>query len=160
MYSHDGLKDSLTSLAAPPFFYEELRRGLSRVARGGGHLSLIRLVLSAYTEHDVEDTMTSPDDLEIVRFANILVRLSRVEDLCARIGEKEFVVLLYASEFVAQSYIKRISRQWQTSSAMIEMEKRVLNLRLSSSYLTSHPGQSVLELLENLDHAPLSGGCL
>lgn len=160
MYSHDGIRDSLTNLAAPPFFYEELGRGLSRVTRHGGQLSLVRFVLSARAEHNSVDPIPESDDLDIVMFTDVLVRLSRAEDLCARIGEKEFVVLLCASESVAQSYIKRVSKQWQTSNTMIDTNRGVFHLRLSSSYLTSHPGHSALELLESLDLVPLSTGCL
>ncbi len=157
MYSHDGLKDSLTNLAAPPFFYEELRRGLSRVARNGGQLSLIRLVLSANTEDNLVETR-NPDDLEIVRFANILVRLSRVEDLCARIGEREFIVLLYGGESVAQGYIERILKESRTSKARTDMDDDSFDLRLGVSCSSSGVDQSALELLQDLDHEPLITG--
>lgn len=158
MYSHDGLKDSLTNLAAPPFFYEELRRGLSRVARSDGQLSLIRLVLSADTEDDLVETTTYLGDLEIVRFANILVRLSRVEDLCARIGEREFIVLLYGGESVVQGYIERILKKSRTSRATIDMHDDSYHLKLSVSHSSSRVGQSALELLQDLDHEPLLTG--
>lgn len=158
MYSHDGLKDSLTNLAAPPFFYEELRRGLSRVARSDGQLSLIRLVLSADTEDDLVETTTYLDDLEIVRFANILVRLSRMEDLCARIGEREFIVLLYGGESVVQGYIERILKQSRTSMATVNTDDDSYYLTLSVSHSSSRVGQSALELLQDLDCEPLLTG--
>jgi len=148
MYSHDGLKDSLTNLAAPPFFYEELRRGLSRVARSDDQLSLIRLVLSVHTDDDLAETMTCPDDLEILQFADILARLSRVEDLCARIGEKEFIVLLYGGESVAEGYVERILKELRTLN----------DVRLGVSHSSSRVGQSALELLQDLDHEPLLTG--
>lgn len=159
LYSHDGFKDSLTNLAAPPFFYEELRRGLSRVTRHGGKLSLVRLVLSADTEGGPSDTMPSPDDLEIVEFADILIRLSRVEDLCARIGEKEFIVLLYEGEFVAKGYVERILKEWRTLDKITDMDEDSVRLTLSVSHSSSRVGQSALEFLQDLDIEPLRIGC-
>lgn len=158
MYSHDGLKDSLTNLAAPPFFYEELRRGLSRVARSDGQLSLIRLVLSVDIEDDLAETMTYPDDLEILQFADILVRLTRIEDLCARIGEKEFIVLLYGGESVAHGYVERILMELRTSRAVINIDDDSFFLRLGVSHSSSRVGQSALDLLQDLDHEPLLTG--
>lgn len=158
IYSHDGFKDSLTNLAAPPFFYEELRRGLSRVTRHGGKLSLVRLILSADTKDDPADTMPSPDDLEIIEFADILVRLSRVEDLCARIGEKEFIVLLYGGEFVAKGYVERILKEWRSLEEVTDMGEDAVRLTLSVSHSSSRVGQNALELLQDLDIKPVHTG--
>lgn len=158
MYSHDGLKDSLTNLAAPPLFYEELRRGLSRVARHGGQLSLVRLVMSARTENGLADTTPTIDDLEIVEFAEILVRLSRVEDLCARVGEKEFVVLLYGGEFVAKGYVERILKEWWTLKGFTVVDNDPFCLTLNVSHSSSRMGQSALEFLQDLDEEPLGTG--
>lgn len=155
MYSHDGFKDSLTNLAAPPFFYEELRRGLSRVTRHGGQLSLVRLVMSAHREDDSADSTPSIDDLEIVEFAEILVRLTRVEDLCARIGEKEFIVLLYGSEFAAKGYVERILKEWWTLKVATAVEHDFGRLTLNVSHSSSRIGQSALEFLQDLDEEPL-----
>ena len=46
MFSHDGLKDVLTHVAAPPLFYEELRREVSRMERNGKRFGILRLVLA------------------------------------------------------------------------------------------------------------------
>lgn len=148
MYSYDGLKDSLTNLASPLFFYEELRRGLSRVTRSAGQLSLVRLVLSVDTEGHAAGATTCPEDIDILQFADILVRLSRLEDLCARTGECEFIVLLYGDESVAKGYIERILKQWPSSDS----------LRLGVFHSSSRIGQSALELLQDLDCEPLPIG--
>lgn len=155
MYSHDGFKDSLTNLAAPPFFYEELRRGLSRVVRNDGQLSLIRLVLSAHTESNSLDAMTSPDDLEILQLAEILAHSSRGEDLCARLGECEFVVLLYASESIAEQYIERISSRWHESLASKKNNGISVSMSHVSFCISADSNQSVLEFLKKLDREPL-----
>ena len=41
-FSHDGLRDSLTHLAAPPYFYENLRRDLAAAERNRSRITLIR----------------------------------------------------------------------------------------------------------------------
>ena len=45
-FSHDGIRDSLTHLAAPPYFYENLRRELGTAERNKSELSLIRFLIS------------------------------------------------------------------------------------------------------------------
>ena len=41
-FSHDGLRDSLTYLAAPPLFYEYLRRELAAAHRNRTELALLQ----------------------------------------------------------------------------------------------------------------------
>ena len=47
IFAHDGLHDSVTRLAAPPFFYESLKREISLVGRNGFELTLIRIILES-----------------------------------------------------------------------------------------------------------------
>lgn len=155
MYSHDGLRDSLTHLAAPPFFYEELRRGLSRVARGDGQLSLIRLVLSVETEVRLANAMNCPSDVEILQFAEILTRSSREEDLCARLGECEFVLLLYGPDASAEKFVQRTLDRWHecvTTGGSDRIEVSVSHL---SFCISGRSNRSVLDLLQMLDRQPL-----
>lgn len=157
IYSHDNLKDSLTNLAAPALFYEELRRGVSRMDRSGDQLSLIRLVLcfdkdSGITEGSATETN---NDEEILAFAEILLRSTRSEDLCARMGKLEFVILLYAPESVAESYIKRISIQWPDLISTGKSHSDQTFLKVLFFLISSQPGQSSLELLNRLDREPL-----
>ena len=49
-FAHDGLRDSLTHLAAPPYFYENLRRDLATAERNKSRLTLIKLILQEKTE--------------------------------------------------------------------------------------------------------------
>jgi len=158
MYSHDGLKDSLTNLAAPGLFYEELRRGILRTERSGNQLSLIRLILGRAVKEEFADesNLQLPDDMEILKFADILLRLTRGEDLCARMGEMEFIVLLFAPQPVAKNYIQRVSREWNVSSAERNDWESHISVKIIASCLTSQSGQSALELLQNLDHIPLT----
>lgn len=157
MYSYDGLRDSLTNLASPAFFYEELRRAASRVERSEGQFSIIRLVLRVATDGKSADTAKTvkPDDFEIIRFADVLIRMCRGEDLCARLGSAEFLVLLFAPESAAESYIHRVAHNWH---APIEDQHRSFEdspIDLFSSISTSRLGLSPLDLLQNLDNKAL-----
>lgn len=148
MFSHDGLKDSLTHLAAPPLFYEELRRELSRAERSGQSFSLIRLVLQVGTSNQ-----KSTYEVEILNFAETLTRLSRSEDLCARLGEREFVILLRGSEGVAMNFIERVTSKW-----IVAIEENLGDATypdVMSSHLMSRLGEGVLDLLNRLDRQTL-----
>lgn len=157
MYSYDGLRDSLTNLASPAFFYEELRRAASRVERSEGQFSIIRLILRVATDGKSADTARTakPDDFEIIRFADVLVRMCRGEDLCARLGSAEFLVLLCAPESVAENYIQRVAHNWHT---LIEDQHRDFDhspINLLSAIATSRLDLSLLDLLQNLDRKTL-----
>lgn len=147
VFSHDGLRDSLTHLAAPPLFYEELRRELSRAERSGQPFSLVRLVLQ------VGESNKSAYEVEILNFAETLTRLSRSEDLCARLGEREFVILLRGSESVAINLIERVTSKWIV--AIKENLGEATYPDIVSSHLMSRLGEGVLDLLNRLDRQTL-----
>jgi len=136
MFSHDGLKDSLTQLAAPPRFYDELHRELSRCARSGESFVVVKFELQA----------TSQYEEKVLDFAEVLSEASRVEDLCARLGEYEFAILLRGSQSVAVSFIDRVIQRWKQESIYV---------KFWSSMVESQAGESPLELLNRLDGNPL-----
>jgi GGDEF domain-containing protein len=148
MYSHDGLKDSLTNLAAPPLFYEELRRELSKVSRSQEQIRLVRLVLvPAHPESDIPRS-TFVYEREILEFAQILERATRAEDVCARMGELEFLALFHSVGLSASGFITRIMESWFSKDR---------HLLLTSAYVHSRLAESGLELLNRLDLEPLIG---
>lgn len=136
MFSHDGLKDSLTQLAAPPRFYDELHRELSRCARSGESFVVVKFELQA----------TSQYEEKVLDFAEVLSEASRVEDLCARLGEYEFAILLRGSQSMAVSFIDRVIQRWKQESNYV---------KFWSSMVVSEAGESPLELLNRLDGNPL-----
>ena len=75
IFAHDGLHDSVTRLAAPPLFYESLKREISLVGRNGFELTLIRIILES-TEPITEASLIS--------FADLLTNAYRLEDYKAR----------------------------------------------------------------------------
>jgi GGDEF domain-containing protein len=145
-FSHDGLRDSLTHLAAPPYFYDNLRRELGTAERNKSQLSLVRFLISKdeagiqITESDID----SRYEVAILSFAEILKASIRSEDLCARLGQLEFTLILKGSSDVATSLAERVLRSW-----MFE------GFGCHYSVLTVNRGESSLEILNRLDNQEL-----
>jgi GGDEF domain-containing protein len=157
MFSHDGLRDSLTRLAAPPRFYEDLCRELSRSARSGDSVSLIRFVLTIADDIPAPHigNVRSLHEIGILHFSETLIRLSRGEDLCARIGEYEFVILLRGSDSVARSFIERVMKNWLSAGEVTGLDRPSSYPDFSSSHLSSQVGENALDFLNRLDRRPL-----
>ncbi len=150
MHSHDGLRDSLTRLALPGLFYEELRREISRARRSGEQVSLVRFVLRANAS-EVDAPRSSEFDVEVLSFCHTLTRLTRAEDICSRMGNLEFLVLLRGNDLVAAQLSERVARTWigdLTVHAGSDSQCRVV---LEHSYIQHISEESALEFLNRLD---------
>ena len=147
-FSHDGLRDSLTHLAAPPYFYENLRRELGTAERNKSQLSLVRFLISKdeagikITESDID----SRYEVAILSFAEILKASIRSEDLCARLGQLEFTLVIKASSVAATSLAQRVLGGWQMDS-----------FDCCYSVATADNSESSLEILNRLDNQELKG---
>ena len=107
-FEHDGLHDDLTRLAAPPYFYESLRREIALVNRGGMVLTAIRLILES----------DSPIyDATIISFADLMSSGFRFEDTKARLGNLEFVILIQGVEELASQLSARLVARWAIEGA-------------------------------------------
>lgn len=95
-------------------------------------------------------------EVEILNFAQTLIRLSRSEDLCARIGEREFVILLRGSESVAKNLIERITNKWSAMVEAVVEDGGDVYPDFLSAHLSSQSGENALDLLNRLDHQPLT----
>lgn len=140
-FAHDGLRDSLTHLAAPPYFYENLRRDLATAERNKSRLTLIKFILS-----ETSDTRPSESHYEsaVLSFAELLKSSIRSEDLCARLGLLEFTLILKSSSLVGVALAERILSGW-------ELEGFSCNF----SILEVTPKESSLEILNRLDNQEL-----
>ena len=148
-FSHDGLRDSLTHLAAPPYFYENLRRELATAERNHSHFTLIRFQL-----HNIPNVDQTPDqdsiyEVAILSFAEIIKSATRAEDLCARLGKGEFTLILKAPLEVGRSLSRRILQSWKSKEFSCE-----------SAYVLSEVGESSLEILNRLDNQELRGASI
>ena len=158
MFSHDGIKDSLTRLAAPPLFYEELRHELARSARSGEVFSLIRFVLlQEVRDHEgTGNEDKSRYEVEILNFADTLTRVCRSEDLLARIGEQEFLALVHGTKSVATLLIARVTKGWLATSSSNDKKRRGHYPDFQSAHITVRSQESALGLLNRLDRQPLA----
>lgn len=157
IFAHDGLRDSLTHLAAPPYFYENLRRELATAERNKTRLTLIRFQLSTdipstdyltnvpQKENSVPNT-ESLYEVAILSFAEFLKSVTRAEDLCARLGHLEFTLILKAAVEVGDVLAHRVLTGWQMDS-----------FSCTTSLVSAQQGESPLEILNRLDNQELRG---
>ena len=134
VFSHDGLRDSLTRLAAPPFFYESLKREISLSERSEG--TITALTLRLISEQPIYD-------YPLVAFSEIASRALRLEDHIARMSINNFVILITGDNDVAEQICARISSQWTLEG--------VPGISLHYAWISHQAGESVLEFLNRLD---------
>ncbi|CAB4535217.1 unannotated protein [freshwater metagenome] len=146
-FAHDGLRDSFTHLAAPPYFYENLRRELGIAERNKSRISLIKfLIKEDELSRDIPDSHV---EAAILSFAEILKVSIRSEDLCARLGRLEFTLILKASQETAISLAERVIKSWERK-----------NFECRYAVLAVHVGESPLEILNRLDNQELQATTL
>lgn len=150
-FAHDGLRDSLTHLAAPPYFYENLRRELATATRNKTRLTLIRFQLHENEGADEGregflNESNSLYEVAILSFAEFLKSVTRAEDLCARLGRLEFTLILRASVEVGEGLSRRVLDGWRMDSFSCQ-----------SSLVCATLGESSLEILNRLDNQELRG---
>jgi GGDEF domain-containing protein len=132
-FSHDGLHDSLTHLSAPPYFYESLRREISIATRSESVISLIRYVLESQLIYDET----------LIAFADLITHSFRLEDYKARLGEREFVVLVQANEELSRQISHRLIARWALEGTP--------DIGIGFSIATYLSGEGALELMNRLD---------
>ncbi len=140
-FAHDGLRDSLTHLAAPPYFYENLRRDLATADRNKSRLTLIKFVLHATSQITSNE---SQYEIAVLKFAELLKSSIRAEDLCARLGLLEFTLILKSSADIGTALAERILQG-------LSLE----GFECSYSILEVSPKESSLEILNRLDNQEL-----
>lgn len=145
LFSHDGIHDSQTHLAAPSFFYEQLRREIALSMRSTIRFSVIKVVFDKSTAEGVNPTIGADD---ILRFSCELKNLTRTEDCIGRLGVNECLIIISDGTSAAERLISRL----------LSAQSLSLNhtLRISISMVTSRSGESGLNLLNRLDLQPLS----
>ena len=158
MHSHDGLRDSLTNLASPSLLYEELRRELSRSQRDQTSLTGIRIILGSAAEQTGEAISSQPDlvggfqtDRLILHLCQAMTDATRGEDICARMGEREFLIILNGAEVEAESVISRITTGWQKSRRRDVRSNQNSQFVLSYATTVSEINETSLDFLNRLD---------
>ena len=138
-FSHDGLRDSITHVAAPPYFYESVRREISLSHRSGSQLTAINFqLISELAIHDYP----------LIAFAEIATRAFRFEDHIGRLGENTFVVLISGGVDVAEQITDRVIAQWALEG--------VPGISLHYAWSLHIEGEECLDFLNRLDSQPLT----
>lgn len=168
MNSPNGLKDALTNLASPTLLYEELRRELSRAKRNGAGLCAMKIMIGlsnksqVVSEQDAEaaklgDRMRqSIFDREILGFTQSLSHETRGEDICARMGKVEFLVLLPAFHSAQEHFVERLLHRWDRQRSLDARLRGFTRPSLEFSFVVSSADEASLALLNRLDMEPIS----
>jgi diguanylate cyclase (GGDEF)-like protein len=141
--------DSLTGIANRRIFMESLGGAISFAQRHQTPLSIIMADLDDFKS--VNDTLGHiAGDQVIQAFATLLRENSRQEDLAARFGGEEFIMMLPgtgAEEAVVLG--ERLRRDWK------EMTFPGFNIRVTSSFGVSvyQPGDTLESFVERADRA-------
>jgi GGDEF domain-containing protein len=86
-------------------------------------------------------------DETLIAFADLISHSFRLEDYKARLGEKEFVVLIQGNEELSLQISQRLIARWAIEGTP--------NIGISYSYATYLLGESALEVMNRLDGCEL-----
>lgn len=123
----------------PAAFYDALIKALATARRSQHPLTLLKFLI--------------PNPQGAINFAQMLVENSRADDLIARMGEVEFLVLLVNSENGDQFFLRLHNARFP-SPAGIKSAKKSIS---SEELITAEPGNFsslALQLLEEIDREP------
>ena len=147
LFSHDGIHDSQTHLAAPTYFYETLNGEIACSDRTGALFSLIRVVFRKVNrDENLENNRV--DAADILHFSEALKDVTRKQDCVARIGINECIILTRANKSNAESLLTRL-----ISAPHLTVENTLLVL---ASTVEFQKGEKALALLNRLDKVVLS----
>ena len=141
--SHDGIRDSLTQLASPKFFYESLARECARSDRELTPLTAVRFHLKLENENRNQSLRFSDYEIAVINFSKVLNSHSRKSDLSARMARFEFISLLECTQPDTAIFINRVIESYRYEGF----------IAIASSILR-RAQEKPLPLLNRLDRAP------
>jgi hypothetical protein len=133
-FTHDGLHDGLTRLAAPPHFYEILRREIALTNRNLSDLTAIRVILNS---------KMPLYEATVISFADLITNSFRYEDAKARLGEFEFGILIRGDEGLADQLSRRLISSWTIDG--------IPDSTISYAYAKYTKGESAISFINRLD---------
>ena len=133
-FTHDGLHDGLTRLAAPPHFYEILRREIALTNRNLSDLTAIRVILNS---------KMPLYEATLISFADLITNSFRYEDAKARLGEFEFGILIRGDEGLADQLSRRLISSWTIDG--------IPDSTISYAYAKYTKGESAISFINRLD---------
>ncbi len=153
--SHQARSDPLTNLANRLTLREYVNRSLARLVRHPGTIGLLYLDLTGFKT--VNDTLGHPaGDQAIVTVAERLTKVTRREDVVARVGGDEFAILMpdLTSVSDATATAQRIITSLENP---IDIDGQLVRISTGVGIaVATSPTADVDELLANADSALLS----
>ena len=141
--------DSLTGIANRRIFLESLGGAISFAQRHQTPLSIIMADLDDFKS--VNDTFGhNAGDQVLQAFATLLMENSRQEDLAARFGGEEFIMMLPGTGAEEAAVLgERVRRHWQ------ELTSPAFSIRVTASFGVAayQPGDTVDGFIERADQA-------
>ena len=128
--SFDCYHDSLTHHFLAPVFYDTLKRELSFAKREGNEVGIVKFELPEDASED-----------QLLFFANELELAVRQHDLIARIGTREFAVLLRLTVEIESAFKALVSR-------LQNFERRDFKV----GYVRSDGTKGLVQVLEEMDN--------
>jgi GGDEF domain-containing protein len=147
LFSHDGIHDSQTHLAAPTYFYQQLKQEIALSDRTGEMFSLIRIIFNR-SKCESEAIEIKIGAADILYFSQALKDVTRKQDCVARVGINECVILVRARRSDVESLLSRLLK-----SPNLTVEN---SLQISCSTVELTPGEKALTILNRLDAMNLS----
>jgi GGDEF domain-containing protein len=147
LFSHDGIHDSQTHLAAPSYFYQQLAHEIELSKRTGETFSLIRVIFKP-AKPKGQDTEVKISSADILYFSEALKDVTRKQDCVARVGLNECVILIRAQLSNVESLLNRL-----LDAKNLTVDN---SLRVSCSTVEYQVGEKAITILNRLDAVSLS----
>ncbi len=147
MLVHQNTRDSLTGLYNRRVFEERISY------RAPHHMPVCVIALDLDHLKRVNDTLGHLHGDEYIRLVAQAIQASvRSEDMAARVGGDEFVVIMNdADERAGEAVVQRIR---ETLQSILDPESPIANMvRVSMGFSVSHPGEPLLETFRRADSA-------
>jgi diguanylate cyclase (GGDEF)-like protein len=143
--------DPMTGLANRRDIMEKMERELSRSERHGRTFSIMLVDLDNFTQLNEKYGFNDGDDV-LVEVARVLMGCVRIEDVCARWGGEEFLILLTETNIDGAM---ALASKILGSISMTEFKVNHPGIRITASIglCEYRAGESMFECVSRADHA-------
>jgi len=144
-------RDPLTRLYNRRYLYDRLDAEIERSTRHDRNLSLIIIDLDHFKNINDQHGHIAGDQV-LVRVARILEDMVRSEDICARWGGEEFIVLMPETDLSgAHNLAERLRYALSASPIVLDGSETTVQVTASVGIATLKPGVDMNEFLDTAD---------
>lgn len=147
--------DSLTQIPNRRLFMEQLSRNLSTIADSGEPLSVLLLDVDEFKQIN-DQYGHDGGDVVLKALALTLNQQSRQQDLCARIGGEEFVLMMPGTDILAAKTLSERLRA-KVNELSIPFAETQIKVSFTGGVVQAKAGESTSNLLNRADHLLYSG---